>query len=382
MAARTAKPHENDHGVMTFGDHLEELRRRVILGIAVPLPLAFVLFLFAEPIRTAMCEPLFEALRSNDLPVQLQALSPIETLVLDMKLSLIFAVVLSAPWILWQSWMFIRPGLYSHERRFVYLLLPGSGVLTVVGIALLYWVILPLVLAMLVSMSASGEQIVLGSAKGPADALPPATLPLATAHPAVPMPGQVWVKMPEHVLCVAVPETAEPGAAVHVLSVPLARGTVVVQQYRLSEYIGFVLMLMTGVAIAFQLPLVILLLGWLDIVRLETLRKQRKYAFFGCAVAAAIVTPPDVLSMLLMWLPLAMLYELGIVLLRVLPAWRVAGLAPPNAEAVPAASAQEPTPPQPVASTSSVPRGSATRERDENEGRKEPPDAGDEGDAP
>ncbi|MCA9285752.1 MAG: twin-arginine translocase subunit TatC [Phycisphaerales bacterium] len=368
---------------MTFGDHLEELRRRVILGVAVPLPLAFVLFLFAEPIRTAMCAPLFEALRTNDLPVQLQALSPIETLLLDMKLSLIFAVVLSAPWILWQAWMFVRPGLYSHERRFVYLLLPGSGVLTLAGIALLYWVILPLVLAMLVSMSTSGEQIVLGGATEVADARPPATLPLATAHPAVPVPGQVWIKMPEHVLCVAVPETADPDAAVHVLTVPLARGTVVVQQYRLSEYIGFVLMLMTGVAIAFQLPLVILLLGWLDIVRIETLRKQRKYAFFGCAVAAAIVTPPDVLSMLLMWLPLAMLYELGIVLLRLLPAWRVAGLAPPaEPSASGTASARDSAPPPPVASRSSVPRGAAAPETDEGSGRKEPPDAGDEGETP
>lgn len=408
-ASMTARQANDDMGVMSFGDHLEELRRRVLLALIVPLPLAMVIFIFAEPVRIALCKPLFDALRANALPVQLQALSPIETIVLDMKLALIGALVLSAPWILWQIWQFVRPGLYNHERRFVYLLLPGSAVLTVVGIALLYFAILPLVLAMLISFSTGGEDIVIGErvASGTTENtdVRPATVPLRWAHPASPEVGETWIKMPEQVLCVAVPSRdTEPDTVVlggsttvpemHILSVPLTRATLIAQQYRLSEYINFVLVMTAGTAIAFQLPLVILLLGWLDIVRLETLRKHRRYAFFGCAIVAAVVTPPDIMSMLLMWGPLYGLYELGMLLLRYLPAWRVAGLRPPVTAAAgvePTASSHQPRshaptaspsswdapPPTPIRSERSVPRGSL-RQPDEGDIKGEPEDgAGD-----
>ena len=97
----------------------------------------------------------------------------------------------------------------------------------------------------------------------------------------------------------------------------------VAQIFRLNSYINFVLLLLLGITVAFQMPLVILLLGWLGVVSPDGLARQRKYALLACALVAAITTPADIVSMLMMLIPLYLLYELGIFLLRVLPASRV-----------------------------------------------------------
>ncbi|HMN95791.1 MAG TPA: twin-arginine translocase subunit TatC [Phycisphaerales bacterium] len=351
-----AKRHTDDDRtgqVMSFGDHLDELRRRLILALVAPLPVAIAIFLVAEPIRRFLCRPLVEALRANRLPTQLQTLHPVETLMLDLKLAIILGLVVAGPWIFWQAWLFVAPGLYRHERRFVRFLLPASAVLMVSGLALLYFVILPLMLTMLVSFGVTkdGDELPrprpidalearVEEATPPADqaappnGLGPLLIPTLAVHPAEPMPGQAWIKVPENLLCVAL----ERDGMVEVLASTLGRGTLVVQQYRLSEYINFVLVMTAGVALGFQLPLVILLLGWLDILRLETLRSNRKYALMACAVIAAVITPPDIVSMGLTLVPLYLLYELGVLLLAYLPAWRVLGLDPPRAAPAPVAA--------------------------------------------
>ena len=111
---------------MTLGDHLDELRRRLVWCILAPLPIAIAAFMWAEPIRNMLCEPVMAALVANDLPAQLQVLSPVETLTTDLKLAFVTAIVLGAPWILVQVWIFVKPGLFAHEKRFVRLLVPMS----------------------------------------------------------------------------------------------------------------------------------------------------------------------------------------------------------------------------------------------------------------
>ncbi|MFO0875420.1 MAG: twin-arginine translocase subunit TatC [Phycisphaerales bacterium] len=372
--------------VMSFGDHLDELRKRLMLALIAPLPLAIVLFFFAEPIRTFLCRPLLRALRANHLPAQLQTLNPVETVLLDVKLAIILSLVISAPWILWQAWLFIAPGLYRHERRFVRFLLPASALLTLTGLSLLHFVLLPLMLTVLVGFGVPSGATGLpapiplpatatdgalaapanggapgadAGAAGSANATPPTDADDVAArggiralaeHPAQYRPGDTWIKVPENLLCVAIAEAGK----LEVLAVPLGRNVLIAQQYRLSEYIDFVLLTTAGIAIAFQMPLVILLLGWLDIVRLETLKRSRKYAMFICAVVAAVVTPsPDAVSMIVTLVPLYFLYELGVIALRFLPAWRVLGLDPPAGDRPRPRSA----PPQPVTAAGSVPRG-------------------------
>jgi hypothetical protein len=117
---------------------------------------------------------------------------------------------------------------------------------------------------------------------------------------------------------------ADATGAVEILPVPRTSATTIQQMFRLSEYINLVLMLMLAIAIAFQMPLVIVLLGWMGLASPQWLRSKRKYALMICAILAVIITPPDVISMLIMLVPLYGLYELGIILLRIAPASAVA----------------------------------------------------------
>jgi Sec-independent protein secretion pathway component TatC len=315
-------------GTMSFGDHLEELRRRILLGLVIPGPLAIVLFMVSNTLIDWLKLPVLRMLIANGLPPQLQVLTPTEAIMVQVKVSMIAAIVLSAPWILYQAWKFVEPGLYAHERRFVHFLLPLSAVLTILGLALMYFVMLPLMLRVLILIGVGMQ----GAPVQPP--LDPRIAELMKSHPVLhvvteqpatstpaPTMGEVWLTWPAMDLYAAV---ADPNGAVQVLPVPRAATTSVQQMYRLSEYINLVLMLMLAIAIAFQMPLVIVLLGWMGLASPRWLREKRKYALMVCAVLAVIITPPDVISMLIMLVPLYGLYELGIVLLRIAPASAVA----------------------------------------------------------
>ena len=321
--------------LMSFGDHLEELRRRILLGIVVPVPVAILLFSFAGQIRSFLCIPLVDALLANGLPGTLQVMSPLETLMIDMKLSLIGAFIVGAPWVLWQAWLFIRPGLYQHERRFVRLLLPGSALLAAAGAALLYWVILPAMLTILVGMSAPPATLATRdpSATGDAAALVAAipALPTLSADPANPRAGQMWINTTAHAIHVAVPaggasaagdSSAAGGASaadagVQIMALPLTRPGEISQAFRLSEYLDFVLTMFLCVAIAFQLPVAMLLLSWTGLVRADWLRSKRRFALLGVVLAAAVISPGDVLSLVMLAVPLYLLFELSLVLMDV-----------------------------------------------------------------
>ncbi|MDC0429261.1 twin-arginine translocase subunit TatC [Phycisphaerales bacterium] len=316
-------------GLMSFGDHLEELRKRLILAAIVPLPLAVLLFFFASAIRSVLVLPALAAMEANGLPARLQALGPAEVLTTDLKLSFIGAAVISAPWILWQAWKFVEPGLYNQEKRFVYFLIPGSAILTAAGLALLYWVMLPLMLQVLISFGVpgpadafgipdSGTRIVESNGEG----FP--VFPVLEEMPANPAPGQAWIEPATRTLVVVVP-TSNGAGTFELLSMPLSRAGTISQEFRLGEYIGFVLTLALAVTVAFQMPLVILLLGWAGIADRKFLTSNRRYAVLVCAILGAILTPADVVSMVLLFVPLYLLYELGILLLLVAPAERVAG---------------------------------------------------------
>ena len=314
-----------DHYAMSFGDHLDELRRRIFLALAVPLPLAIGAFMVTNPLIAWLYKPLDRILTHLDLPRGLQALGPAEFLGMKLKLSIIAALVVSTPWIFWQAWLFVRPGLYGHERRFVHLLVPGSAVLTAAGVVLLYYVMLPLMLQVLIHF---GSSIRLPGPDVMADPRVQAILeaepevPLRLVAPREPDVGDVWAQWPDLAVYVAVPDDEIGG--VEVLRLPRSLGDMISQEFRLTTYLNFVLILMLGMVIAFQLPLVILLLGWLGLITPTELRRRRKYALFICAAVAAIITPADAISMFLMLIPLYGLYELSILLLIFAPASAVA----------------------------------------------------------
>ncbi len=315
-------PEDPSDYTMSLGDHLEELRRRVIAAVIVPLPLSILIFFIAHILVEWLLLPLQKVQLAWGFPPEVQVLSPPEFLLLELKLSVVLALVLSLPWLLWQAWLFIGPGLYPRERRFVYLLLPGSGVLTFVGIAVMYFVMLPLMLQVLMLIT-RGVDV-------PAQLLPIATpadsamvVPMLEEPPKAAAPGQFWVSADGTTLRIAV-QSDEPDY-VQILQTPLQGRSAVTQVFQLSSYVNFVLALLLGVSLAFQLPLVLLLGGWLGLLNAPMLRSKRKWALLVCAAVSAITTPADAFSMLLMLVPLYALYEFGIVLVATLPVDRIVG---------------------------------------------------------
>ncbi|MSQ90820.1 MAG: preprotein translocase subunit TatC [Phycisphaerales bacterium] len=318
MTEREVRP----GGLMSFGDHLDDLRKRVFLAVIVPVPLMLALFFFAAHVRMLLCAPLMEAMRANNLPAQLTVLSPIETITTDLKISLIGALVIAAPWVLWQLWKFISPGLYQHEQRFVRLLLPGSGVLAIVGLALLYWVMLPLMLTVLVSFSVP-PTTVLDANPTPRAAASSPTLQALAVDPALPHAGESWINTTTRELRIAIPLAGEPGR-VEIASIALEHPGPIVSAFRLSEYLDFVLLFAMCFALAFQLPIALLLLSWVGIVNPKMLRKNRRYALFGVVIVAAAVAPGDLLSLVVVAIPLYLLFEFSIWLIVMAPPSRVA----------------------------------------------------------
>ncbi len=309
---------------MSFGDHLEELRKRLFLALAPLLPLFIVAFFLSDTLMDWLLLPVFDVLAQHELPPDLQVLSPPEFLLAKLKLSLIAAVIFSAWWLIYQVWLFVAPGLYQHERRFVYFLLPGSMILTILGVALLYFVMLPLMLHVLVMFAAEAD---IGPGQVQRDAVvqqyldDTGEIPSRVSHPEAPVAGEVWQLVPENQLFVAVAD--EEGLIESQRVMPLSGGGIE-QSFRVSFVISFALVLMLGVVIAFQMPLVIVLLGWMGLVSTDWLRKHRRYAMVICGVISAIITPADAASMVIMLLPLYGLYELGILLLFLAPASAVA----------------------------------------------------------
>ena len=310
-----------DHNAMTFGEHLEELRSRLIVALLGLLPIILVAFGFGTWLLDFLVVPAQVALRERGLPPMLQATGPLETFGAYMRVAFIAAIVVGSPWLLWQLWIFVAPGLYERERRFVYLLAPLSATLTAIGCFFLYTVMLPVVLTFFITFGSSvSEQTVPSVPVEPGVVFPEA--PVLRGNPATVTEGQIWVDrtLMQMRICLGFDDTGTPIIA----GAPIQRTTGIVQQYRISEYTKLVFGLTVAFVVGFQTPVVVLLLGWAGIIDTTFLRGKRKYLIVGCLVVAAILTPADPLSMVILAVPLYLLFELGIVLMRVLPAERVA----------------------------------------------------------
>ncbi len=313
-------PHALDQ-TMSFGDHLEELRKRLFLSLLGPIPIMIVCLVFGGAILEFLMVPVETQLKNAELPSRLQATSPTEPFSAYLKVGLVISLLAAGPWILYQAWLFVAPGLYPHERRFVYFLVPLSAALTVAGTVFLYKVLLPVSLRFLILFGASLAQADPGVAT--IDNVPnlPAVVVL-DGDPRSPSAGAYWFNSNLQEFRVAV---ADRDGAVRVLGMPMTGGGAIAQQYRISEYVNLVFLLGIVFAVAFQLPVVLLLLGWADVVEPSSLTGHRKMVLFGCAIAGAILTPADPISMVLLALPLYLLFEFGILLMRVVPARKIAG---------------------------------------------------------
>ncbi len=132
---------------MSLGDHLEELRHRLIRSIG-GLVIAIVLCLFFGKAIIAFIEKPYIAAMGQD--ARMQVLSPAEGFTSYMALAGVAGIILASPWIFYQLWMFISAGLYSNEKRFVYMAVPFSVILFVSGALLFLLLIAPVTLKFLV----------------------------------------------------------------------------------------------------------------------------------------------------------------------------------------------------------------------------------------
>ena len=141
-----AQTHNDEELVsMSLGDHLEELRSRLVLGLA-GLTVAVLISLAAGKWFLALIlSPYQAAMKDVGADVKLQAIEVAEPFMVYLKAVFVLAVLISSPWLFYQMWAFVSSGLYKHERRFVRLAAPASATLFVTGVMFFLLAIAPLV---------------------------------------------------------------------------------------------------------------------------------------------------------------------------------------------------------------------------------------------
>ncbi len=313
-----------DASVMSFGDHLEDLRRRLIYSIVGVVPIFFIAFAFRNPIIELLIAPARSALIEGGQASTLISLGLIEIFAAAVHLSFVITVLVGSPWLLYQLWLFVAPGLYKHERRFVHILLPFSGVLVVASMLFMYVAVLPVILAFFVGFGSQITSPEVDTAPLPEGVVLP-ELPILEADPETIAPGNAWINAEIMQLRVAIADPSDPGGRPEVRAAELVDVTGITQQYRIKEYLKSVLNLALAFGVAFQTPVVVVLLGWVGLIDPKVMGKYRRYAIAACAVAGALLTPADPVSMMLLAGPLYLLYELGLLILRVVPVSRIAG---------------------------------------------------------
>jgi len=323
---------------MPLGDHIEDLRGRLIVALLGLAPILIVSLIFGRQIIELMLVPLRHALQARGLPPVVQVTGPMETFGAYLRVSIAVAVVVGLPWLLYQAWKFAAPGLYASERRFVYVLAPMSVLLTLVSVAFLYFVMMPIVLTFFIGFGQALGGPNPGVAQ-PSAAMVFPEIPSLHGDPPSPQPGQVWINTRLQELRIAVAtlpqvEVADPEEViqddgppprVRVLGSPLALTAGLSQQFRVSEYIKLMFQLTLAMAVAFQTPVAVLLLCWSGLIDPRKMGKHRKYALLVAVLLGAFLTPADPLSMIALAVPLYTLYELGLFIARVLPAERLVG---------------------------------------------------------
>ena len=322
-----------DDATMDIGDHLEDLRRRMIYALSGVVAVCFVTLFFGKQIVAWLCLPLIQAQRSAHVPAQTFTLTPIAGFAAYMKVSLVAALIIASPWVVYQVWRFFESGLYPKERRAVILLAPFSAVMTTAGVMFMYYVMLPVSLWFLISFSASfplvepSDSSFMFSVINPPTTMPadpsgtttapapvpirttPTVIPLLSENPATPIEGQLWLKMPEQQLQVYLDE--------QIRTLPLHTATLINPMIEIGQYINFVSVMAVGIVVAFQLPVIMLILGWWSIVDPQLLARYRKYCVLGCFGIGMLLTPSDVLSMMLLAFPLWGLFEFGLALMKI-----------------------------------------------------------------
>jgi sec-independent protein translocase protein TatC len=303
-----------DNYRMSLGEHLEELRRRLIralIGFAIAIALCAW---WGSEIVSFFCRPLVEVLAAHHLSPQLVYTQVGESVTLYLYVVAVCAAVIASPWMLYQLWLFIAAGLYPREQRIVWRYAPVSLALLVAGIVFCYLIVLPASMNFFIEFGGAFPlpNPTVSATTAPAIAAQPLQLPALAADPTPATPYTLWFNVAEHRLKLALPGDAGPS----VMTLQFAPTSLLVPFIRVSDYVDMVLLWLLIFAIAFQMPLVQMAVVRAGLVSLETLRAGRRYAYLGITIIAALLMPDVFSGTLALMGPLIVLYELGLLLAR------------------------------------------------------------------
>jgi sec-independent protein translocase protein TatC len=224
-----------------FVQHLFELRDRLlkaIYGIAIVF-LVLVFYPGPSQLYDYLAMPLVRSLPEGSKMIAVGVVSPF---LVPIKVSVMAAIAVALPWILYQIWAFVAPGLYRHEKKLVMPLLAASTLLFYTGAAFCYFFV------------------------------------FGQAFPAIQKMAPISVAVSPDI----------------------------------EAYLDFVITMFIAFGVAFEVPIVVVILARMKIVSVEQLKKFRSYFVVAAAAVAGLVTPPDPVSMLALLIPMCILYEMGI----------------------------------------------------------------------
>ena len=316
-----------DKARMSFGDHLEELRKRVIWSLVGLAAASVFCFHFGGDIIGILTAPYIAAMENLGFDPRMVQLDPTEAFMEYFKVSMKFGIVLATPWILYQMWKFIAAGLYPAEKRWVRLFAPTSIVLFVTGATFMVVIVLSGLITFLINMSTwfplPDENNMLyhflsKNAHSQVATSQPAALPLLVPildhDPPSPADGQVWFNPNRQTLNVWYDNDTY-AARMEKLSTK----QLVQPLMSIAQYLGFVVNLGLAFGLGFQIPIVVVFLILLRIISAAQMSAARKYVILGIAILAAILTPsPDAGTMMMLAVPMQLLFEIGLFI-----GWRV-----------------------------------------------------------
>jgi sec-independent protein translocase protein TatC len=227
----------------SFLSHLVELRDRLIRAMLSILVVFLCLFPWAKDLYALLAQPLLATLPAGG---QMIATDVVGVFLVPMKVALMVAFLIALPYVLYQIWAFVAPGLYSHEKRLALPLVGSSVALFFTGMAFAYFLVFPTVFGFMAQVAPEGV---------------------------------AWMT-------------------------------------DIEKYLSFVMGTFVAFGVAFEVPVIVVMLVMSGVVEISTLKEWRSYVIVGAFVVAAIFTPPDVVSQLMLAIPLCLLYELGMLMAR------------------------------------------------------------------
>jgi sec-independent protein translocase protein TatC len=308
-AGETPEHYDPDQYRMTIGEHLEELRHRLILSLVGFTVVFGFCLLFGQQVMAAFCRPLISVLQQYEVNPQIYFTQVSDPFMVFIKVSLVSACAIAAPWMVYQLWLFVAAGLYPHERKIVTRYVPLSITLLVSGMVFVYFLVLPWTLQFFLAFSIN---IPLPTAFHPNQQIAttqPTTIPTLEGDPAKPIDGQIWINQIDGRL-----KIYHNGKARVITFGPQNLTAPIIT---LPDYIDLVFGMLLTFGLSFQLPLVVMALVAVGIVERDALKKMRRYVYFAMSIIAAAITPGDVITATIaLMFPLIGLYELGIWLSR------------------------------------------------------------------